>query len=321
MQSFQELLPKFEQYMKGQVVPVQPAQLYQSFTYLLNIGGKRVRPIMCLMANELFGDIGEDAMNAAYAIELFHNFTLAHDDIMDKAPLRRGQATVHTKYNMPTAILCGDVICIFAYEYLNKINASNLKTIYTTFNKTAIEICEGQQMDMDFETQDEVHIDEYIQMITLKTSVLLACSMKIGALLGGATEGAANYLYEAGKNIGIAFQLKDDYLDTFGDGNKTGKQVGGDILANKKTFLLISAFEQANDEQKIQLNNLLKRNDEHKVAEMKALFLSLKVDEIITKQKEFYSSKAFEYISSLPVPNARKEKIIALAEELLLREN
>lgn len=208
------------------------------------------------MGNELFDEIKEDALHVGTAIELFHNFTLIHDDIMDKAPLRRGMETVHTKYGENTALLAGDVMLVTAYEELNKINIEHLQSILLLFNRTAKEVCEGQQMDMDFEKMDNVSLDAYLKMIELKTSVALAASLQTGAILGGAGERNQHLLYDFGRKLGIAFQVQDDYLDAFGDPQKFGKQVGGDILANKKTFLLLHALETATASQQKELKNL-----------------------------------------------------------------
>jgi geranylgeranyl diphosphate synthase type II len=321
MQSFSTLQEIFEQHLQQVQFPTSPINLYQPCKHILSLDAKRVRPTILLMAVELFQAINEDAFNAAIAIELFHNFTLIHDDIMDQAPLRRGSVTVHEKWNMPTAILSGDVMNIFAYQYLNKIQHPAISKILTVFNNTAIEVCEGQQMDMDFEARDNVTIDEYIEMITKKTSVLLAAALKIGALLGGASEGTANVLYEFGKNLGISFQLKDDYLDAFGNKDKIGKQVGGDILSNKKTFLLLKAFEKANDTQKESLEKLLIQSPEHKVERVLELFEQLSINEETQKAKEFYSRLAFESLDKVALQDVRKLALKNLAMILLEREN
>ena len=228
------------------------------------MGGKRIRPILCLMGNELFDTINPDAYTVATAIELFHNFTLIHDDIMDKAPLRRGMQTVHEKYGEPTALLSGDVMLVVAYDYLNKIKSNHIHKIIQLFNKTAKQVCEGQQLDMDFEKQETVHLSDYLKMIELKTSVLLAASLQLGAILGGAQEGNQRHLYEFGKNLGMAFQVQDDYLDAFGDPEKFGKQVGGDIMSNKKTFLMIHAMEAGSKTQVNELNQLIIDNSQTK---------------------------------------------------------
>ena len=244
MYSFQDLGLLFEKRFTASLpFAVTPPTLYDPCRYILQNGGKRIRPVLCLMASELFGEISEDAWHGAFGIELFHNFTLIHDDIMDKAPLRRGKPTVHEKYGESTALLSGDVMLVMAYDYLGRIDAAHLKPVLDLFNKTAREVCEGQQLDMDFEKEAMVGLDRYIQMIELKTSVLLAASLQMGAILGGASEGNQHKLYEFGRNLGIAFQVQDDYLDAFGDPAKFGKQVGGDILSDKKTFLMIKALE------------------------------------------------------------------------------
>ncbi|MGN6420997.1 MAG: polyprenyl synthetase family protein, partial [Pseudobacter sp.] len=232
MQRFEDLAKKFAAHFNHRHFPEQPATLYDADEYFLGIGGKRIRPVLCLMGNELFDEIIPDAYHVATAIELFHNFTLIHDDIMDNAPLRRNMPTVHEKYGSPTALLAGDVMLVVAYDHLLKIKTDYLKKIATLFSRTAREVCEGQQLDMDFEKRSQVGMDEYIHMIQLKTSVLVAASLQMGGILGGAGERNLRHLYEFGRNLGIAFQLQDDYLDAFGDPAKFGKQVGGDIVSN-----------------------------------------------------------------------------------------
>lgn len=278
-----------------------------------------MRPVVCLMACELFADITDDAWRAAAAVEMFHNFTLVHDDIMDKAPLRRGQQTLHDKYGLTSGILCGDVLCIYAYEQLAHIKKA-LPQIMHVFNKTAIEVCEGQQIDMDFEARNDVSIDEYILMISLKTSVLLAASLKMGAITGGSLGDNANKLYDFGKNLGIAFQLQDDYLDAFGDTDKLGKQNGGDIKANKKTFLLLKAQEHATPEQKQAIDNLLLRDGDDKVAEMLALYVATGADAACRAAANHYSDLAFSCLEEVAVPSARKAPLRELATYLLHRD-
>ncbi len=321
MQSFLQLVSLFEErFSKELPFPAQPENLYEPCRYFLSLGGKRIRPVLCLMGNELFGDIHEDAFHAAKAVELFHNFTLIHDDIMDKAPLRRGNQTVHERNGLTAGILCGDVMNIFAYDELAKV-ASHLPLLMRVFNKTAMEVCEGQQLDMDFEARNDVSLEEYIHMISLKTSVLLACSLKMGALIGGSTEGNADKLYRFGKNMGLAFQLQDDYLDAFGTTEKVGKQTGGDILANKKTFLLIKALENGNAEQKEKINVLLAAQPEDKVAQMLQLFRDTKADVACRAAVQHYSDLAFESLEDVAVLNKRKEPLRELANYLLQREN
>ncbi|MCK7555304.1 polyprenyl synthetase family protein [Chitinophaga sedimenti] len=238
MHSFKELAAQFEQQFGKRQFPETPSSLYDPAQYILSLGGKRVRPVLALMGNELFGEIHPDAFLAGNAIEVFHNFTLVHDDIMDKAPLRRGMPTVHIKYNEPTAILAGDVMLIHAYDYLNKIQSKQKQKIIAVFNKAATEVCEGQQLDMDMETTapDQVNYAHYVNMIALKTSVLLAASLQMGAIIGGGSEGNQGHIYGFGKNVGIAFQIQDDLLDAFGNPDKVGKQQGETSLSIKKHF-------------------------------------------------------------------------------------
>jgi geranylgeranyl diphosphate synthase type II len=320
MRSFTDLITEFEnRFIPALPFPAAPETLYGPCRYLLGLGGKRVRPVLCLMANELMGEIHDDAWHAAAAIELFHNFTLIHDDIMDKAPLRRGFATIHEKYGLTTGILSGDVMCIFAYQQLANIRQP-LAPVLQLFNKTAIEVCEGQQYDMDFEQRDHVNIDEYIHMITLKTSVLLACSLKMGGLLGGATDGNTDRLYSFGKNLGIAFQLQDDYLDAYGSTEKLGKQNGGDIKANKKTYLLIKALENATPEQKLQIEALLENEGSDKVPNMLGLYTATQADVHCRDAVAYYSSLAFKCLEDVAAPSKRKQHLHQLALYLLERD-
>lgn len=320
MQSFNSLVTQFEERFVSQLpFPQLPANLYDPCRYLLAIGGKRVRPVVCLMAAELFGDITTDAWHAASAVELFHNFTLIHDDIMDKAPLRRGQATVHERYGLTAGILSGDVMCIYAYDQLALMQRA-LPQIMKVFNTTAIEVCEGQQMDMDFETRHDVSIDEYIQMITLKTSVLLGASLKMGAMTGGALGDNANKLYEFGKNLGIAFQLQDDYLDAFGDPAKLGKQNGGDIIANKKTYLLLKAYEHADAGIRKELDSLVAGSGGDKVTRMLSLFTTTGVGEACRAAVAKYSDMAFNCLEEVAIPSSRKGPLHDLASYLLVRD-
>jgi geranylgeranyl diphosphate synthase type II len=320
MHSFTALVSQFEErFATSLPFPASPATIYDPCRYLLGIGGKRVRPVVCLMANELFADISEDAWHAAMGVEIFHNFTLIHDDIMDKAPLRRGQPTVHAKYGLTTGILSGDIMCIYAYDAIGKVHTA-LPQVLQLFNKTAIEVCEGQQLDMDFEQRNDVTLDEYIHMITLKTSVLLACSLKMGALVAGALGDSANKLYEFGKNMGIAFQLQDDYLDAFGAPEKVGKQPGGDILANKKTFLLVKALQNANDTQRSKINELLAGNADNKVADMLALFTVTNAEKECRDAVAHYSDLAFQCLEEVAIPSKRKEPLRELAGYLLQRD-
>lgn len=321
MHSFKELSAAFEAQFNKRHFPQQPETLYDAAQYILQIPGKRVRPVAVLMGNELFGDIEPDAYHVANTIELFHNFSLIHDDIMDKAPLRRGMETVHTKYGDNAALLSGDVMLVAAYEYLAKIKSEYLPVVLALFSHTAKQVCEGQQLDMDFEKRTTVSLDEYLEMIALKTSVLLAASLQLGAIIGGARGNSQQHLYEFGKNLGIAFQLQDDYLDCFGDPEKFGKQVGGDILANKKTFLMIRAMEVATDAQKKELEILSQQNDAGKVAKVLQLFKDCKADEWAASLKEKYYTLAIQHLEDVAVLSSRKEELKKLAMFLLLREH
>jgi geranylgeranyl diphosphate synthase, type II len=321
MHTFEELSQLFVEKFNTDHFPTEPASLYDPNRYFLNLGGKRVRPVLCLMGNELFGELSPDAIQAATAIELFHNFTLIHDDIMDKAPLRRGNETVHEKYGESTALLAGDVMLVAAYEYLNRISPNYISLIISLFNKTAREVCEGQQLDMDFEKRENVGYDEYLNMINLKTSVLLAASLKMGTILGGALERNQNLIYEFGRKLGLAFQVQDDYLDAFGDPEKFGKQVGGDIKANKKTFLLIHAFETASTTQKEELHSLLNSNDDSKVMQVLSIFKACGVDEWARELKEKYMQQAFEHLEDIAVLSKRKEPLKQLALYLTQRQH
>jgi geranylgeranyl diphosphate synthase type II len=320
MHSFQELTAEFTNYFNVRHFPAEPGSLYEPGEYFLGIGGKRIRPVMCLMGNELFDTIIPDAYHVATAIELFHNFTLIHDDIMDKAPLRRGMETVHYKYGESTALLSGDVMMIKAYEYLTRIDKNLLPKILYLFNTTAREVCEGQQLDMDYEQQGNVQLNQYLKMVELKTSVLIAASLQMGAVLGGASEGNAKHLYEFGRNLGIAFQIQDDYLDAFGNPEKFGKQVGGDIVANKKTFLMIHALEVASGTQADELQQLLTGNADNKVEKVLAIFKECGVDEWAKQLKEKYIATAFQHLEDIAVVAVRKKPLMELAQFLVQRD-
>jgi geranylgeranyl diphosphate synthase type II len=321
MYSFKELAARFTEWFGATQYPATPESLYGPGSYFLQLGGKRIRPILCLLGNTLFGELNPDALHAATAVELFHNFTLVHDDIMDRAPLRRGMATVHARYGENTAILSGDVMLIVAYEHLGKVNPVHLPALLALFNTTAREVCEGQQYDMDFETQEQVQLEEYIRMIELKTSVLLAASLQMGAILADAAATDSRHLYEFGKNLGIAFQVQDDYLDAFGDPEKFGKDVGGDIRQNKKTFLLIHALETCNETQRQELEGLLQGQADTKVVEVLRIFRACGVDAWADQLKEAYYRKALEHLEAIGVPDGRKQPLRELAAYLLQRES
>lgn len=320
MQSFEVLAEQFSKFFSRRHFPAEPASLYDPNEYFLHQGGKRIRPVLCLMGNEMFDDIKVDAWHVGTSIELFHNFTLIHDDIMDKAPVRRGKETVHEKFGTNTAILAGDVMLVSAYEELNKIGLEFLRPILTLFNKTAKEVCEGQQMDMDFEKMESVSFEAYIKMIELKTSVALAASLQTGAILGGAGERNQHLLYEFGRKLGIAFQVQDDYLDAFGDPAKFGKQMGGDILANKKTFLLIHTLETAAAAQQIELKKLLQSNTADKIAKVQQLYKDCNADKWALQLKQQYLEEALKHLEDIAVLSKRKEPLRSLAHYLIRRE-
>jgi geranylgeranyl diphosphate synthase type II len=320
MFQFEELQQQFDKHFSHRHFPAVPASLYDPCEYFLGLGGKRIRPVLCLMGNELFDDILPDAFHVASAVELFHNFTLIHDDIMDKAPLRRGKPTVHSLHGEPTALLSGDVMLVVAYEELNKVGSHHTRDIISIFNKTAKEVCEGQQLDMDFEQVGDLRLDQYLHMISLKTSVLLAASLRMGAILGGAGEGNQQLLYEFGRKLGIAFQVQDDYLDAFGDPEKFGKQVGGDILANKKTFLMIYALETASTSRREELRQLMAENPPDKVEKVLSVFRECGIEEWARSLKDQYLNEAFQHLEDIAVWSARKEPLKRLAHYLVQRD-
>jgi geranylgeranyl diphosphate synthase type II len=323
MHTTAELQQILETAIQNLKFPNHPKQLYDPITYIINLGGKRIRPLLVLMATELFGKDANDAVHAAMAIEVFHNFTLVHDDIMDNAPLRRGKATVHEKWSTNTAILSGDVMMVEANKNLAKVNPVFLKDALDTFNSTAQGVCEGQQLDMEFEGRKDVSIDEYIDMIRLKTAVLLGGALKLGAIIAGASAKEADLIYQFGESIGIAFQLQDDILDVYADPEKFGKQVGGDIIANKKTFLLLKAFELAEQEKLEQLKNwtnLETFNVQQKVDAIKAIYDDLDIQNIARQTMNNYSDKALAYLEQIEISNEAKSNLLTLTSQLIARE-
>lgn len=316
----------FETYRLQHTFDREPTALYVPVNYIMELGGKRLRPILALMGYELFQTDYKPALPLAYAIEIFHNFSLVHDDIMDAAPLRRGQATVHQKWNLNTAILSGDVMLIYAYDYLLKLDAPDrIADIVRVFNRVAREVCEGQQMDMDFEARTDVSIPEYLKMIELKTSVLIAGVLEMAALAAGANEADVKHLYEFGRNVGIAFQLQDDILDTFGDAAAVGKQIGGDIVQNKKTFLILKALELANPTQRAELNTLMSPASaiaaKEKITRVKAILDQLNIRSLAQKVKLEHQQQAFTHLHALQIPAERRAVLEALAHQLLDRNN
>ena len=320
MSTLESLQASFESYFNHRHFPADPSTLYNPLEGFLSNSGKRIRPVLCLLGNELFDEIHPDAYHLAAAVELFHNFTLVHDDIMDKAPLRRGQPTVHAVHGEATALLGGDVMMVVAYDYLNKIDQQYLKKVLHLFNKTAKEVCEGQQLDMDFEKLEKVSLEEYIHMIQLKTSVLLAASLQMGSIIGGASEHNQGHVYEFGRNLGIAFQIQDDYLDAFGDPSKFGKQVGGDIQSNKKTFLLIHALATAKGTDLAELKNLIGSNPPDKVEKVLAIYKKCKIDDWANTLKEAYLNKAYHHLNEIAVSAVRKQTLRELAQYLIKRD-
>ncbi len=300
----------------------EPDELYEPIRYIMSLGGKRMRPLLVLLAYELFKDDPEKVLDQAIAVEVFHNFTLMHDDIMDEAPLRRGKATVHEKWDANTAILSGDVMLVRAYDLL--LDApGNLRAIIKDFNDCASGVCEGQQFDMNFESLPTVAEETYINMIRLKTAVLLGFSLKLGAMLAGASDDQADKLYEFGVSIGIGFQLKDDLLDVYADQAKFGKQVGGDIISNKKTFLLLKALELANADQKAQLDQWLAATDfdkAEKVAGVTAIYNEIGIRELTREKINQWFDKGFEALEKLSVADSRKAPMVAFTKYLIDRE-
>jgi len=301
----------------------RPKELYEPISYILKLGGKRLRPVMTLMACNLFDETIDYAVNPALAIEIFHNFTLLHDDIMDKAPMRRGNPTVHHKWNENIAILSGDAMNILAYQYLCNTKSEYLPSLLEIFSQTAMEICEGQQMDMNFETRDDVSLTEYLEMIRLKTAVLLAASLKIGAICGGASETSGELLYSFGLNLGMAFQIQDDFLDAFGNEEEFGKSIGGDIVAGKKTFLYLKALEVASKEQRDELLNLYNDSSQDaptKVPAVQRIFRDLSISDLAVETVANYTDTAMKSLSEVSAKNS-KQGLQSLAYQIMRRKN
>lgn len=301
-----------------------PKGLYDPVTYVLSLGGKRIRPVLMLMAYNLFREDVKSILQPATGIEVYHNYTLLHDDLMDRADKRRGKPTVHKVWNDNVAILSGDAMLVLAYQFMAQCPSEKLKEVLDLFSLTALEICEGQQMDMEFEQRNDVSEAEYIEMIRLKTSVLLAASLKIGAVLGGASKGDADYLYDFGVNLGLAFQLKDDLLDVYGDSARFGKNIGGDILCNKKTYLVIKAFEHADKEQASQLDDWFNRktfDPQQKIEAVTRLYNQIGVRALCEARIVEYSRRASESLRLLDVPAENKRELEKLMEELMYRES
>lgn len=299
--------------------PKHPADLYAPIRYIMSLGGKRIRPVMVLMATELFTTEITKAIDVALAIETFHNFTLVHDDIMDNAPLRRGKQTVHEKWGNNNAILSGDVMMVESNKHLSKVDVNVLKPVLDTFNATAQGVCEGQQLDMEFEQRNNVSIEEYLEMIRLKTAVLLGGAMKLGAIVGGANTADADLLYNFGENLGVAFQLQDDILDVYGNPEKFGKQVGGDIIANKKTFMHLKTLALAEVMEAEHLNSIT-INQEEKIDQVTQLYNKYQIRDLATTEMEKYLEKANIALNKLAVPDEKKTYFRELVQQILERE-
>ena len=303
---------EFLKYLESKNWIKEPKNLYEPIDYILQLGGKRIRPVLTLMAADIFADDYQKALPAALAVEVFHNFTLVHDDIMDDAPLRRGKATVHEKWDINTGILSGDAMLILAYQYFENYEPIVFQNLAKLFSKTALEVCDGQQLDVDFETRNDVTIDEYINMIRLKTSVLVAAALKMGAIVAETNDENANLIDDFGLNLGLAFQLQDDYLDTFGDPETFGKQVGGDIMENKKTFLYLKALEVAekDDREKLQFFYKQKLKDNSiKVSEVTRIFELNDIPVLIKEQIENYTEMAFNTLSKMDISETNKKNL------------
>ena len=313
----------FINYLQKQSISKEPKNLYEPIEYILGLGGKRMRPVLTLMASEVFDTDYKVALPAAMAVEVFHNFSLVHDDIMDDAPLRRGQETVHEKWDLNTGILSGDAMLILAYQYFEQYEPAVFRDLAKLFSKTALEVCEGQQWDVDFEKRNDVTIPQYLKMIEYKTAVLVAAAMKMGAIVAKTTEKEADFIYDFGLNLGLAFQLQDDYLDAFGDPETFGKQVGGDIMVNKKTYLYLKAREFSSAEKALELEKLfsLQLDDNtEKIATAKAIFNESGASKATQDAIEMYTFKAFETLDKMDISTEKKDILRTFGENLMGRK-
>lgn len=322
MQNIQFYQEAFISYLNNFKISKEPSTLYDPINYILELGGKRLRPVLTLMTAEIFNCDHKKALDAALSIEVFHNFSLIHDDIMDDAPLRRGKQTVHEKWDLNTGILSGDAMLILAYQLFENYEPDTFQKLAKLFSKTALEVCEGQQFDIDYETQDDVVIEDYLKMIELKTAVLLGSAMKMGAIVANATEKDQDFIYEFGKNLGIAFQLQDDYLDAFGDPKTFGKQVGGDIIENKKTFLYLKALEFSDNEGKLELQNLYSISPldyTEKIETAKQIFMTSGAAKATQQEIKKYTSKAFMDLENMTITSDKKIILKQFGEKLMNR--
>jgi len=324
MDNYEQLLEKISQALEKEDFSGNPAELYEPIKFMMELGGKRLRPVLLLMACDSFGGKIKDAMPAALAVEMFHNFTLVHDDIMDGAEIRRGKETIWNIWGEDTAILVGDTMFAMAVEYLLKAEHPRNKLLLEAFLKVAKEVCEGQQLDMNFEDEEGTTIPEYLSMIRLKTAVLIATSLKIGAIMAGASEEDIDHIYEFGINIGTAFQLKDDLLDVFGNVDKFGKMPGGDILSDKKTFLLLKAMTIVEGEDKKLIENYLGESGddpEQKIMDITALYSKLNIDKITNTEMERHFERAEYHLDLISLPAEKKDGLLSLAKKMMYREN
>ena len=322
MKQFEEALSAIERELSLLSFPKAPENLYDPLRYFMALGGKRIRPILTLMATELFSVDPQNSFNAALAVEVFHNFSLIHDDIMDDAPLRRNKPTVHERWGSNVAILSGDVLLVKAYQLIAKQDARHLPDLLNLFNSTAVEVCEGQQMDMDFELRKDVSIAEYIEMIRLKTSVLLGCALEMGAIVADASPKDRKKLYTFGQHIGIAFQIQDDILDLFADPKKFGKQVGGDVIANKKTLLNLKALQMASEDQRQSLERLSHEQDHAvKVMRTREIYVEIGVRSACEQLMLEHYTLAMQSVNSVKCPQDKKTPLIHLAALLMNREH
>ena len=320
----EELLVKVNDFLDNLKYDRKPSGLYDPVKYVLSMGGKRIRPVLMLLSYGLFKDDVESVLMPACSLETYHNYTLLHDDLMDNADMRRGHETVHRKWDANTAILSGDSMLVLAYERMAKCNPVYLSDVLHTFTETALEIGEGQQYDMEFETRNDVTEDEYIEMIRLKTSVLLACAQKIGAILAGASKQDQDNLYKFGEQIGLAFQLQDDYLDVYGDPKVFGKKVGGDIICNKKTYMLINAYNRADAEQRRELQHWMEAetfNSDEKVAAVTAIYNKVGVDKLAIEKIAYYFEESKKYLDAVQVSDERKAELRLYAQKMMHRKN
>lgn len=309
--------------MRRMAIDRQPASLYEPIEYVLSIGGKRVRPVLTLLAYNLYREDIERVMPQAIALETYHNYTLLHDDLMDNADVRRGKPTVHRKWDANTAILSGDSMLVLAYQRMAQCDEAHLKSVLDLFTETALQIGEGQQYDMEFERRDDVSEEEYIEMIRLKTSVLLACGLKMGALMADAPCGDADNLYRFGECVGLAFQLQDDYLDVYGDPAVFGKEIGGDITSNKKTYMLINALNRANDSQREELTRWISAtgfDKQEKIAAVTRLYNEIGIDQLAQEKIAAYFQESHRYLDALAVPEERKEELARYAQQMMKRQ-